>query len=420
MSCHSTPGNSAVTSLACALSRTPSDEVSRRFHALKHEVSDDATEPTLEEVLEWYEKQVLAVRNDEDLSAWYRERLLERLRAAIDGAEENLPDAATWYAWQNLRAACDEAHTHQWLAQVSGLPMPLPEAEPADIDGQLEQHWDKIYTLYDRRTLLLRDLQHSRRNLGRYGITEDNIARSEAKLAENQAAIDAEVDKTEPLEAEYLRRGRWARYYRVVTSGEGHVHSSRSCHSCYPTTRYVWLPTLSGQGELEAVDSYGRELCSHCFPNVLNHPSYQTAGRIAEEVSARRAVERAERDAVKAAKGIKTRDGRPVVLGANRRWREEIRTAVTAERTLVSKMAHVRGGLSDSGINASVESARSYSSDLDAYRERLLTQRREENEDIEILIDALAAKRGVPAAAVRAEFEERADKKNRRERRSSN
>lgn len=410
MSCHSTPGNSAVTSLVCALARTPSDEVSRRFHALKHESEGLSEVPTREEVLEWLERQVLAVRNDEDLSAWRQARLLERLQAAIDSVDESMPDAATWHAWQNLRAACDDAHVHQWLTEVSGLKVPLAEAEPEDIDTQLADHWEKVYSLQQRRNVLLRDLRHDQANIGRYGITQDRVDRTRAKLVENQAAIDAEVDKTEPLEAEYLRRGRWARYYRVVTNGEGHVHGSRSCHTCYPTTRYAWLPGLSGNGELEAVDAYGREMCSICFPTVLAHPSYRTAGRIAEEVKARRAAEKAARDAVRAEKGITTRTGQPLILGAGRRWKEEIKSAVTAERTLVDRLARVRGDLSEASITSRPTFGRD-TADTERHLEHLRNLRREAEEDIAVLLDALSGKRGVAANDLLSQMEVKADKK---------
>lgn len=401
MSCHGTPGNSAVTSLACALTATPSDEVSRRFHQLKAEAAGQGA-PTEEEVLGWLDRQVTVVRTDEALTAWRRDRLLARVGEARDAAAAGqLPDGPTWHAWQNIRAACDDAHTHQWLAAQAGLALPLSESEPAQIDERLAIVWDEIYRELDRKARLATDIARAERDLrqGRYGVTAADVERRRTALTDCEKRIDKLVDETEPFEAEYRRRGGWARYYRVVTNGsDAHVHSSRSCGQCYPTTRYVWLPALSGKGEEEAVDQYGREMCSYCFPGVLDHPSYRTRGAIAEEAATRREAAVAARRAERDAKGIANPDGTPLVIGEGR-WPDTIRTAVTAERTLVEYLADLQRRYSDAGIQiemtrfgagGSTRAAGDYEAHLRALAARYRA-------DADRIARALAHKRGITA-----------------------
>lgn len=406
MSCHGTPGNRAATSIACALSHTASDDVSRRFHDLKRE-GIDATPPSEEEVLNWLDRQTLAVRTDETLSAWRIERLLGRISEAREEVQTgNLPDGPTWHAWMNLRAACDDAHTHAWLVETAGLSMPIGEATPNDIDEKLADLWSRINREREMKRVRERDLHHARRNVGRYGITESTIAQREASVAQSEATLDSLTDEAAPYENEYARRGRWARYFRVVTSGEGHVHSSMSCHSCYPTTTYVWLPTLSGQGADEAVDSYGSEMCSHCFPGVLTHPRYQSRGRIAEEAAQARAVEKAERDRIKAAKGITNPDGAPLSIGRGR-YPETIKSEVTAQRTLIDRLVTLRTDLSEEGRARQVAEHESYGHGIPTpeYVSLLQSRAQEAQSDADLITAALSHKRGVSVDEIKAAVE---------------
>ena len=89
---------------------------------------------------------------------------------------------------------------------------------------------------------------------------------AKAKIAE----IEIEV---EPLE-EIYQQHRWSRFF-LVTSSQGHVHSSMSCSTCFSTTEYGWLPNISGLTEADAVEQEGSILCSVCFPSA---PTEWTTG----------------------------------------------------------------------------------------------------------------------------------------------
>ena len=71
----------------------------------------------------------------------------------------------------------------------------------------------------------------------------------------------------EPLNAEWVRRGRWSRLYLVDNSG-GHVHHTMRCKTCYPTTRFVWLPEYSDKPAAEVVADAGALTCLDCFGSV--------------------------------------------------------------------------------------------------------------------------------------------------------
>lgn len=57
----------------------------------------------------------------------------------------------------------------------------------------------------------------------------------------------------------------WSRFFLVTG---GHIHSSMSCSTCYPTTLFGWLPQLSGLTEADAVAAHGPLLCSVCYPSA--------------------------------------------------------------------------------------------------------------------------------------------------------
>lgn len=151
---------------------------------------------------------------------------------------------------------------------------PLTEQTPVEIDGQL-------HALYIQRLTL----DHLIGNEGRrIEIVEDSIAADEAAghtelIAAKQDRItafrhtlaDLELQRAalrideEPLEAEFARRGGWTRAF-IVTGG--HVHTSRSCSSCRPTTRFTWLTAYSGRTEGHIVQDSGERACTICFPSA--------------------------------------------------------------------------------------------------------------------------------------------------------
>lgn len=79
-----------------------------------------------------------------------------------------------------------------------------------------------------------------------------------------KAEADEALTAAEAAEAEY---GGWQRFF-LVTNTNGHIHATRACQTCYPTTQFAWLPGLSGLTEADAVAEHGPRLCTVCFPTA--------------------------------------------------------------------------------------------------------------------------------------------------------
>lgn len=104
-------------------------------------------------------------------------------------------------------------------------------------------------------------------------------------LVDERAALMAQVYL---LEAEYNRRGGWSRFF-LVTSSQGHIHSTTACSTCHTyrsSASFGWLPEVSGKTEAEAVAAHGETLCSVCFPSAP--VAWQTGKKITAAQAAKR------------------------------------------------------------------------------------------------------------------------------------
>lgn len=121
------------------------------------------------------------------------------------------------------------------------------------------------------------------------------------------AYVEASALVTE-VEQEYARRP-WRRYW-LVTSSDGHIHSSTYCSTCNKgkePTGFALVPYLSGSDVNVAVADLGAALCSVCFPEapVESREQFKISARLAltlkeQGVEAfQRAREKARADAAK-------------------------------------------------------------------------------------------------------------------------
>lgn len=97
-------------------------------------------------------------------------------------------------------------------------------------------------------------------------LDEDSFTRI-AILEAEVAAISAELTA---LQAEFVSRGGWDRYF-LVASSAGHIHSTTSCHTCNKgknQTEFALVPSLSNLKVDVAVEALGAALCSICFPDA--------------------------------------------------------------------------------------------------------------------------------------------------------
>lgn len=217
---------------------------------------------------------------------------------------------------------------------------------------------------------------------------------TESGPVESRADYDRLTAMLSPYEAEYARRGGWT---RVIVVPGGHVHRWTGCHTLYWNTQQVWLPEWSGCDEGDIVEAAGDRACTVCYPSapvaVLSRPS-----RIAtpDEQAARdaRAAEAAQRDAkatAQAAKAITNPDGSPLRVDSHY---AVIKTERTAQIEYVDAIVRARE------IRANPDLNQPHAASLEA--------------DAEVILTALAHKRGTTVEDQRAALASKVDAKAKR------
>lgn len=201
--------------------------------------------------------------------------------------------------------------------------MDLTTQTPAEIDTALAEIFGRMYDTGQQAGIVassartmqrhLDDLAAGRRTWG-FG-SEERLAGLWAQYDALMDEVAAMRDECKPYDEEFDRRGGWTRAWLVDNAG-GHVHRSMECNTCFPTTKFGWLPQVSGLDEDEIVAQAGEAACTICYPSapaeVLNNPNRLELPARKAEREAREAA-KAERQAAKVAKGI-TPDGEPLVI----------------------------------------------------------------------------------------------------------
>jgi hypothetical protein len=123
----------------------------------------------------------------------------------------------------------------------------------------------------------------------------------EKLAAEQELIADQKSDEMKPYQDEFFRRGGWTRAFLVVTSGEGHVHRSQVCHTCFVTTQFHWVTDFSGHDEAEIVEAAGERACTICYPTAPVEVLGRPTTIFSKDEEAKRAA-REEREAKRAAK----------------------------------------------------------------------------------------------------------------------
>lgn len=168
---------------------------------------------------------------------------------------------------------------------------------PREVDEQLAERYDALGKAEDRRARLVDDAHYLLGHRKSYAGSRSGRwpKGAEETLAELREAVDAgrlkswdeasarraldglaEVDtdrarlagEMKDLEGEFRARGGWSRFFLVTSSTGGHIHASMGCHTCKTTTRFGWLPQLSGKSEPDAVAEHGAILCTACYPSA--------------------------------------------------------------------------------------------------------------------------------------------------------
>lgn len=203
---------------------------------------------------------------------------------------------------------------------------------------------------------------------------ESKIAAFKERIAEHKETLKTSSAQISLCNNEYNRRGGWTRFW-IVTNANGHIHTSMSCSTCFPSTQYGWLPNLSGSTNEEVVELAGESACTICFPDApvdtRNRPSQieEPARKAAREAREAKAAEKAEKARQK---GITAPDGGELRIKGH--W-SVIKTESEAQRLYVNAR-----------VSLLLHEAERYVIRNDHYLEEL-------KENVSILLPALAKKR---------------------------
>jgi hypothetical protein len=224
---------------------------------------------------------------------------------------------------------------------------------PSQVDVALAEIYDAEWDLRLEMNRLGQHIDRYAQGIDKYaagdfrfsGYTKTTLDEMVSRLTEMHDKQDALRAAMVPFQDEFVRRGGWTRAWLVDNTG-GHVHRSMDCTTCFETTRFGWLPQVSGLDEDEIVAQAGESACTVCYPSapaeVLNNPSALELPKRREERLAREA-EAAERAAAKAAKSLSI-DGSVVELrwtyGENRTAWKDIKTYRAAELFVVESMSY--------------------------------------------------------------------------------
>jgi hypothetical protein len=167
--------------------------------------------------------------------------------------------------------------------------------ELADVEAQIARLDERIANKVTR--------SHTQLHADRY-VAMNYQAQDIVALHDAVAAAQDFADELRPLHAEYIRRGRWNRYF-LVKNVNGHVHRSTRCGTCFATTSYAWLFELSDQPVAEMVEEWGEQACTACFPEAPTFPRFSQPSKATQAERDAKAAEKAEREAAKAAKNLR-------------------------------------------------------------------------------------------------------------------
>lgn len=128
----------------------------------------------------------------------------------------------------------------------------------------------------------------------------DSVKKYEQEIVDARQRILEIQTEMIPYEQAYEDE-RWQRYW-IVTNGNGHVHTSMACQTCFITTQFAWLPDCSGMSEAELVEEFGERVCTVCCPTA---PVKQgMIGRRDRQAAEERRAEKAAKHAEKLEKAL--------------------------------------------------------------------------------------------------------------------
>lgn len=239
--------------------------------------------------------------------------------------------------------------------------------------------------------------------------SERVVKECEDKLQEAVETHNKILMEIHPYDDEFDSRGGWNRAF--IVSG-GHVHKSMQCSTCFETTDFNWLPEYSGKDESEIVEAAGDRACTVCYPsapvNVLNRPSKMLTPdeRKKEEDRVERERKREQKKREAAEKGITNPDGTPLKIDGY-----TLKSERSAEIQLVDIISDIRFKEYDLDRGDVYEQ---YGDDWMNHHDHWRNLIEKDKKNVDILVDALANKRGVSREEVLESVERKAANKTKK------
>jgi hypothetical protein len=204
---------------------------------------------------------------------------------------------------------------------------------PIEIDTALAELYDKQYDLRVSKMSAEQSIEFVKKYY-------PNSERQMADAVKRVEIVDAKlaVLKAEIAEIEKLYTG-WSRAF-LVSNANGHIHSTMSCSTCFANTRFLWLPNLSGEDRMKIAELAGESACTICYPDAPSEYFLRKSQlEDPKKVQAReeREAKKKERDAKKLLTGITNPDGTDLVI-LERRYRNTIKTERTAQSWAVENI----------------------------------------------------------------------------------
>lgn len=226
-------------------------------------------------------------------------------------------------------------------------PLVLAATPPTQIDERLSEIFTRYYAArgvaaqLEQQAAQTRAMLDPNRRGGGWRSPEQltaALAVLTGKIAEKTAVANAILSETAPLDAEFTRRGGWTRAFLVDNGKNGHVHSSMHCHTCWPTTEFLWVTELSAADEATIVDEAGKAACTACYGTA---PVGHRHGDSRIEAPARKAAReaaaqaKAARDGKRLAAAIRNPDGTEL-REVTTRYSQGMLTDATADGSVIA------------------------------------------------------------------------------------
>lgn len=289
---------------------------------------------------------------------------------------------------------------------LSSLAQRLRAEAPINIDMELSQ-------LYNEYASLAKKIARNKANIEYYEklkeegqlLGKDGLSEMHNSMSDMMKDAKELENKMDVYNREFDRRGGWNRAF-IVNNINGHVHKSMNCSTCYSDTEYSWIPEVSDKSEGKIVEAAGNKACTVCYPSApvsaLNRPS-----KLMSEAEKIKAAERDDRDAKRVEKENKAKtgaitapDGSPLVYideyGYETYYKNERSAQIDAVEAIVDKLSYDV----------------MQKNDPDYWTDHLVERNKGNRQaKIDVLVDALAAKRGTSSEEVYADLGAKAEKK---------